>query len=151
MAFKSRRPPPSPAPSAAPSGSPPPAVDGELVGPVTPAAQDIPPHVWRLLQDAGEVAAQRLVQILRSPAFATYAPSAQRGLIELALTRAYGLPVRKALNVNLTTSDADAVAASLADLAQNLPEHARNAVRSGLEGLSGDDLAETPSGPVRPS
>lgn len=106
-----------------------------------PASQlgaDIPPHVWQMLQQAGELAAGRLVQIIQSPKFEHYAPSAQRGLIELALTRAYGLPIRKALNVNLSSSDADAVAASLSDLASNLPETARNAVREGLKGLDPD-------------
>jgi hypothetical protein len=104
--------------------------------------QDIPPHVWNLLQTAGELGAARLVQILQSPAFPSMAPSAQRGLIELALTRAYGLPIRKALNVNLTTGDADAVAASLADLASNLPETQREAVfraaRGGDDGFGGE-------------
>lgn len=82
-----------------------------------------------MLQEAGELAAQRLVELLQSPRFPAYSPQAQRGLIELALTRAYGLPIRKALNLNLSTSDADAVAASLNDLVQNLPEHARHTPR----------------------
>lgn len=114
-------------------------LDGQVL---PPHATDIPPHVWAMLQEAGEVAASRLVAILKSQAFMTYAPTAQKALIELALTRAYGLPVRKALNVNLSTSDADAVAASLADLAQALPEHAAGRVRDSLNGLPGDTLAQ---------
>lgn len=126
---------------------PPPADDTpSLSGDVLPDAgslgADIPPHVWNLLQQAGELAAARLVQVIQSPRFASYAPSAQRGLIELALTRAYGLPVRKALNVNLSTSDSDAVAASLADLAANLPENARSAVREAIDGVSRGDTGE---------
>lgn len=132
MAFTTRRPKVQPAALAAPVPGPdqpePDPIDGEVM-PLASAAQDIPPHVWNMLQEAGELAAQRLVSILKGKAFMSYAPSAQRALIELALTRAYGLPVRKALNVNLSTSDADAVAASLADLQQALPEHARGAVR----------------------
>ena len=148
MAFTSRRPKASPerpaiaAPAA--QTSPPDAVDGELVGPM---GQDVPPHVWTLLQEAGELAAERLVSILRGNAFMSYAPTAQKALIELALTRAYGLPVRKALNVNLSTSDADAVAASLADLGQNLPEHAARQARQTLDGLSGSIVAEHPDPP----
>lgn len=146
MAFNRRRPlAPANAPMAleAPSSAPqepsPDGLDGQVL---PPHATDIPPHVWAMLQEAGEVAASRLVTILKSQAFMTYAPTAQKALIELALTRAYGLPVRKALNVNLSTSDADAVAASLADLAQALPEHAAGRVRDSLNGVSGDTLAE---------
>lgn len=90
-----------------------------------------------MLQTAGETAASRLVEILQSPRFASYAPSAQRGLIELALTRAYGLPIRKALNLNLSTSDADAVAMSLSDLSQSLPEHMRQSMRASMRGEGG--------------
>ena len=148
MAFSRRRPLSASTPqialekpsSEAPEASPAEGLDGQVL---PPHATDIPPHVWAMLQEAGEVAAHRLVQLLRSKAFLSYAPTAQKALIELALTRAYGLPVRKALNVNLSTSDADAVAASLADLAQALPEHAAGRVRDGLAGLSGDTLAET--------
>ena len=114
-------------------------LDGEVVAMNNGAlGADIPPHVWALLQSAGEIAAQRLVQVLKSPAFSTYAPSAQRGLIELALTRAYGLPIRKALNVTLTSSDSDAVAASLADLSNSLPEHVRHTIREAQNAPSGN-------------
>jgi hypothetical protein len=82
-----------------------------------------------LLQRGGEVAAQRLLSILQSPSFATMPPASQRAFIDLALTRAYGLPVRRAVNVNLSSSDADAVAASLSDIAQHLPETNRHAQR----------------------
>jgi hypothetical protein len=114
------------------AGDPPP-LSGDVLPDQSSLGADIPPHVWTMLQQAGELAAARLVQVLQSPRFAAYSPAAQRGLIELALVRAYGLPVRKALNVNLSTSDSDAVAASLADLAANLPENARSAVREALD------------------
>ena len=83
---------------------------------------DIPPHVWALLQEAGEEAARRLFEILRSSAFTRYPASAQKALIELALTRAYGLPVKRSLSVNLESSDADAIAQSLMGLQDALPE-----------------------------
>lgn len=105
-----------------PDTPPPLSTDGELVGPIGPIGEGIPPHVWAVLQQAGEVAAQRLLEILAAPSFKTLPASAQRGLLELALVRAYGLPVRRAVNVNLSSTDADAVAASLADMAQHLPE-----------------------------
>ena len=83
---------------------------------------DIPDHVWALLQASGEQAAQRLLDILQSPRFPSMAPSAQARLIELAMVRAYGLPVRRSVDVQLTSSDADAVAASLQALQDHLPE-----------------------------
>lgn len=101
-------------------------IDGDVLSPLS---ADIPQHVWAMLQEAGEAAAARLLQLLQSPRFADFAPNSQRGLIELALTRAYGLPIRKALNLNLSSNDADAVAASLSDLGQHLPEHLRHALR----------------------
>lgn len=113
-------------------------VSGDVLSPLS---EDIPPHVWAMLQEAGELAAQRLVEILASPMFRTIAPSAQRGLIELALTRAYGLPVRKALSVSLTSTDADAVAASLADLTGALPETARHSLADAMQRASDADPA----------
>ena len=89
-----------------------------------PAApqEGIPAHVWQTLQEAGEEAAQRLLELLQPPRFNKLAGSVQRALLDLALTRAYGLPIRRAVSVNLTSDDADAVAASLASLADSLPE-----------------------------
>ena len=88
---------------------------------VEPAAStgDIPPHVRDILADAGERAADRLRDILASPSFPSLPATAQRALIDLALTRAYGLPVRRSVNVEV---GADAVAASLASLSAHLPE-----------------------------
>jgi hypothetical protein len=87
-------------------------------------AEGIPPHVWALLQEAGELAAERLRDILRSPRFGSFRPSEQRALIDLALTRSYGLPVRRSLSVALSSSDTDAIAASLMGLQDALPERA---------------------------
>lgn len=86
---------------------------------------DIPAHVWAILQTAGEEGAQRLLELLQSPKFKSYAPTAQKSLIELALTRAYGLPVRRSVNVDLNSDDTDAIAASLLDLQSALPERQR--------------------------
>jgi len=94
------------------------------VAPLSAHAADIPEHVWIMLQQAGEKAAERLLDILRAPSFPKLAPSSQARLIELAFVRAYGLPVRRSVEINLSTSDADAVAASLAALADSLPERA---------------------------
>lgn len=105
-----------------------PALSGDLLPPQADSA--IPPHVWAMLQRGGELAAQRLVELLASPAFRRYSPAAQRSLIDLALTRAYGLPIKRALTVSLSSGDADAVAASLLDLSAALPEHARAARQS---------------------
>lgn len=101
----------TPAPDA--NGAPEPS-SGETEG--------IPPHVWDMLQQAGEEAARRLLDLIRSPRFSGFKPSEQRSLIELAMTRAYGLPVRRSVNVSLSSDDADAVAASLLDMREHLPE-----------------------------
>lgn len=85
-------------------------------------SEDIPPHIWQLLQNTGERAANRLYELLEPMRFAKLPASVQRGLLDLALTRAYGLPVRRSVNVSLGKGDLDAVAASLADLTDNLPE-----------------------------
>lgn len=85
-------------------------------------AEGIPLAVWALLQEAGELAAERLRDLLASPRFASFRPAEQRALIDLALTRAYGLPVRRSLSVSLSSSDTDAIAASLIGLQDALPE-----------------------------
>lgn len=115
-------------------------LEGDLLSPINP---DIPPHVWSLLQQAGETAAARLVAILQSPRFPALPASSQKGLIELALTRAYGLPIRKALNVNLSSTDADAVAASLSDLSQSLPENMRHQLRDSFPAKAPTKAGET--------
>ncbi len=107
---------------------------------VTGAPIDIPAHVWATLQEAGEEAAQRLLELLRAPSFKSYAPTAQKALIELALTRAYGLPVRRSVNVDLSTEDSDAIAASLIDLREALPERQRQ----GRSGVTVEGQATTP-------
>lgn len=86
------------------------------------ASGDIPDHVWNMLQEAGEEAARRLRDMLQGPAFASFKPTERTRLIELALTRAYGLPVRRSVEVKLSSDDADAVAASLLSLGESLPE-----------------------------
>lgn len=87
-----------------------------------PPQEGIPPHVWTILQEAGEEAAQRLLELLQPATFTKLAGSVQRSLLDLALTRAYGLPVRRSVSVSLTSDDADAVAASLVELRDRLPE-----------------------------
>ena len=96
--------------------------DDDKAASMAQQAPDIPPHVWQMLQTAGEEAAAQLLELLRSPKFKTFRPSEQRSLIDLALTRAYGLPVKRSINVDLTSTDADAVAASLLGLHDQLPE-----------------------------
>jgi len=98
-------------------------------GPATGAnlSEGIPSHVWALLSEAGELAAERLRDLLASPRFKTFRASEQRALIDLALTRAYGLPVRRSLSVSLASADTDAIAASLIHLQDALPERAEAA------------------------
>ena len=84
------------------------------------AQGDIPDDVWALLQDSGKRAAERLYQMLDGAAFTSYSPTARARLIELALVRAYGLPVKRSIDVSISTDDADAVAASLQALPQTV-------------------------------
>lgn len=102
---------------------------------------EIPSHVWSILQEAGELAAVKLRDLLASPRFSAYTPSAQKALIELAMTRAYGLPVKRSLSVNLASDDADAIAASLMSLSDRLPEAQRGPL-NGHPDISGDDLPD---------
>lgn len=121
------------------SGAVPPAEDDQQLA-MSQQSPDIPPHVWAILQDAGELAAGRLRDLLASPRFTSFRGSEQKALIELALTRAYGLPVRRSLSVNLESSDADAIAASLMGLSDALPERQSDPVARN----SGSKGAETP-------
>ncbi len=109
---------------------------------------DIPPHVWSLLQQAGEAAAGRLRDLLKSPDFASYAPTAKARLIELALVRAYGLPIRRAVTVNLSGDD---VAKSLAELSDMLPERQATGRGQTIDGSAhpaGDMAAQRPAPPL---
>lgn len=118
------------------------AIDGVVMSDDDNATQDaaqalqaqsshIPPSVWQTLQDAGQIAAEKLLALLNNATFDTLAPRDKRALIELALTRAYGLPVKREVSVSLSSSDGDAVAASLAALSARvtLPEYAPSRAR----------------------
>jgi len=100
----------------------------------TVAPQEIPPHVWALLQESGERAAMRLLEMLSADRFQSYSAAVRARLIDLALTRAYGLPVRRSVSVDLTSNDADAVAAALNDLTSKLPERAAQGRAQGSDG-----------------
>tara|TARA_R110002167_G_scaffold74809_6_gene209113 strand:- start:1162 stop:1569 length:408 start_codon:yes stop_codon:yes gene_type:complete len=83
----------------------------------------IPPNVWVLLQSAGERAAGKLNDMLSSIKFDRLKPTEQARLVELALNRAYGPPIKREMSLQLTGNVSDAVAASLASLsATDLPE-----------------------------
>ena len=84
---------------------------------------NVPEHVWQNLQSAGERAAERLLDELQSPTFERLKPGEKRALIELALNRAYGPPVKREVSVQLSAEMGDAVTESLASLAAtDLPE-----------------------------
>ena len=89
---------------------------------VSHAPPDIPRHVWKMLQEGGELAAERLLEMLNLANFHELKATEKARLIDMALTRAYGLPVRRSVNVELQSENADAVAAALADLHAALPE-----------------------------
>lgn len=85
-------------------------------------SDDIPLHVQQMLSEAGEMAADRLLEMLSPVRFRKLTGSVQRAILDLAFTRAYGLPVRRSVALNVDSSKLDAVAASLASLSASLPE-----------------------------
>lgn len=92
---------------------------------VAPKPDSVPAHVWTTLQAAGERAADKLLDMLSSKKFDRLRPSEQARLVELALNRAYGPPIKREMSLTLTGNVSDAVAASLATLsATDLPEMA---------------------------
>ena len=99
--------------------------------------ENIPAHVWALLQEAGEIAAQRLLEELQSAAFSRLKPGDKARLIELALTRSYGPPIKREMTLSLSGTVSDAVAESLGRLASSdIPEMRRQ---------GGQERRKTPS------
>jgi len=88
----------------------------------------IPDHVWQTLQDAGSAASERLLALLTGKSFERLKAGDQARLIQLALDRAYGPPVKASMSLQLSGSVSDAVAESLGRLASHdLPEMRRKA------------------------
>tara|TARA_R110000823_G_scaffold5692_6_gene22457 strand:- start:251 stop:634 length:384 start_codon:yes stop_codon:yes gene_type:complete len=84
---------------------------------------NIPPATWAALSEAGHVAAERLLSLLQGPAFMRLKAGDQARLIELAMNRAYGPPIKRELSLSLSGQVSDAVAESLGRLAgAELPE-----------------------------
>ena len=91
---------------------------------------DLPEDVAQLLAKAGVLAAKHLVHILSDPKeLARHPLAAQRAILDLAITRAYGLPIRKSVTVNLSTSEADAVTQSLQELSSNISPKSKHLKR----------------------
>lgn len=87
------------------------------------APSNIPPETWAMLQEAGHSAAERLRDLLQSSSFARLKPGDQARLIELALNRAYGPPIKREMSLTLTGEVSDATSQILASLAErDLPE-----------------------------
>lgn len=102
----------------------------EITQQIRNAATDrIPDDVWHVLQENGREAAHLLADQLKPHNFNSLAPKDKRALISLALERAYGKAdpgIKRSVQVQLSASGNDAVAASLARLsdAMTLPEYA---------------------------
>ena len=80
----------------------------------------IPPHVWALLSQCGEAAAVRLHALLAdTKKFNSLKGSEQSQLIRMAFEYSYGKPdaaIKRSINFNLTSDDADAVQAAMTRL-----------------------------------
>ncbi len=91
---------------------------------------DITAEVWDLMQENGELATQRLNEILTSTRFLRLRASDQAKLIALAQNRAYGSPKQNRDNENRRGGKLiDATASELGDLLRraSLPEYKRSA------------------------
>ena len=90
---------------------------------------DIPMHVWDLIQENGEIATEKLNQILLSPRFLRIRPGDQAKLIALAQNRAYGTPKQNKVDPRRSTGLIDVTARELQDLASRtmLPEYKQSA------------------------
>lgn len=83
----------------------------------------MPPEAWEALQQAGTRAAERLRDLIEANSFKRLKPTDQARLIQLALDRAYGPPVKREMSLTLSGTVSDAVAESLGRLASaDLPE-----------------------------
>lgn len=100
--------------------------------PVIPdrANPSIPPIVWEILQEAGDVASQRLLDLISDDVkFSRLSTKDQIKLIEMAFNRAYGLPdspMKKNVHLHLDKDDKGASVNMLDELAhkamRQLPE-----------------------------
>lgn len=89
----------------------------------------VPDHVKAVFLQAAELAADRLLATMADDkGWQAMRPADQKAFIELAFLRAWGAPVSKSLSVELSSSDADAVAASLAGMHAALPEQRQRTV-----------------------
>lgn len=101
----------------------------------------IPPETAALLRKAGHAAAEALADWLEPHKLAKLKPGERIRLVELALTRAFGPPVKREVSVTLSGDVSDAVSASLAALsARDLPEMRRTG--DVLDGEPASSLSE---------
>ena len=97
--------------------------DDAETSPLDGKPDTIPAHVWQTLQDSGAMAAQRLSDLLHGKSFERLKVGDQTRLIQLALDRAYGPPIKREMSLQLSGTVSDAVAESLGRLASTeLPE-----------------------------
>jgi hypothetical protein len=99
----------------------------------------IPPHVWEILQECGEIAAIKLLELLKSPKFSKFGAASQANLIKLAFGYAYGKEAaasKETVSTSLSSEGGDAVAAILGRLADSavLPEYSGPKLVSPEEG-----------------
>jgi hypothetical protein len=80
----------------------------------------IPEAVYKKIQEAGKLAVDKLVGVLKDPAeFAKFKPTEKLAAIRLAMDRAYGLPdagVKRQITVTMNPGSRDAIQASLDNL-----------------------------------
>lgn len=105
--------------------------------------EHVPAHVWHLLQRSGEKAAEKLLDILTSASWAKLPTATQLRVIDLALTRAYGPPIKREVSVALTGKVSDATSDALAAMSgQPLPEYRHHTSK----GRADDAIDVTPEG-----
>lgn len=95
---------------------------------------DIPAATWAMIQQAGHKAAGRLLELLDGREWSKLKAGDKLRLVELAMNRAYGPPIKREQRLELRGDVSDAVAASLAKLSSfDLPELRARATQRAAE------------------
>ena len=98
----------------------------KIVSIVPSPNEKIPNHVWTILSECGETAAERLQEMLTDRHFHGLRGSDKANLIRMAFEYAYGkpdAPLKRSVNLNLSSDSTDAVQAAMAKLAAAVPAY----------------------------
>lgn len=101
-------------------------VSHKVVSIVPSPNEKIPDKVWKILSGCGEKAADRLQEMLASEHFHNLRGSDKTNLIRMAFEYAYGkpdAPLKRSVNLNLSSSNTDAIQSAMLKLANAVPDY----------------------------